>query len=331
MTVSKCTVIGAGSWGTTIARILATNVEKVVLWARDEEVIVGINSRHTNERFLPDVTLPENVSATGAYDVAFGASGLVVWAIPLQYTRARLMDCAGYLPAGSVVVNLSKGIENDTLCRPSQIIPKLCPQIAAFGTLGGPNVAIEIATGKPAEASLALESHWEQDGLERLFSTDSFKVRLTPDLVALELAGALKNVVALAAGLCDGLQMGENFKGAIVARGFNEMCVVGRALAANPEAFSSAFALGDLLATSYSRNSRNRTLGSYIATEGSLDKAISKLNGRVAEGVATAGSCLELGRRLNLNLPLVGKINEILGGRVSVESFRAELIALSHR
>lgn len=321
--VRKIAVIGAGSWGTVVANILAANVEEVVLWARDPDVVDSINLRNTNEKFLPQFRLGNNVRATAQYAEALNHAQLVLWAIPVQYTRDRLRDCTSHIQPAAIFVNLSKGIEIGTWYRPSQIVARECPSLRASGTLGGANIASEVAQGLPARATLAISNHWEVAGLEKLFCSSTFAVELSGDLVAVELAGALKNVVAIGAGICDGLAVGENAKATVIARGFSEIRMLGQALSANPEAFNLSFGLGDLLTTCYSPGSRNRSLGEQLGRGLCLPEAVVALKGRVAEGVATTKACCELARKLSLKLRLVESINDALENRAPARGILA--------
>lgn len=324
--ISNAAVIGAGSWGTTVANLLAENVARVTLWARDPEVVHSIGGSGVNQRFLPELKLRGNVRPTNSYEEAFVSARLILWAIPVQHTRGRLRDCASYIAPDAIFINLSKGLEERTLYRPSQIILDVCPSLHTVGTLGGPNIAAEVARGMSTEASLAVLNHWKVRGLERLLTTPTFRVALSPDLVALEVAGALKNVVAIAAGICDGLGAGNNLKSAIVARGFEEMCVVGRELGANPNSFTGSFGLGDLMATCFSWSSRNRSLGEQLGAGRSLSEATEALRGRVAEGVTTSRGCCELCKKLGLDLRLMDLVERVLNGGAKPSEFLIGLL-----
>ena len=324
--ITQATVIGAGSWGTTVADILAKNVPNVILWGRNQKDIDCINSSRTNKRFLPNLKLSENVRATSDYSEAFEGSGLFVWAIPVQYTRERLKSCANWFPADSIVVNLSKGLENGSWYRPSQIIAQECAQIACVGTLSGPNLASEIAAGKPASAALAFDNHWELAGLESLFTSKNFSVALSPHIIAIEVAGALKNIIAIAAGICDGAELGWNIKSSVITKGFAEMQLIGCALGANKDSFTSLFALGDLIATCGSASSRNRMLGERIGRGDTLEQAKLSLNGRVAEGVATTFACREFSEKIGLELPLMYQIHEVLVNGLNLKKLVASAL-----
>ncbi len=316
----KITVVGAGSWGTVVASLLSRNNQNVVIWGRNQDVVDSINDTHINKNFLPQFKLPENLRASSNYDEAFTDSNLIVWAIPAQFTRERIIDCKQWFNEDAIIVNLAKGIEAKTLYRPSQVIAEECRNIKLIGSLGGPNIASEISNNKPATATLAIDRHWEQKGLNCLFSSPTFKVDLSPHLVALELSGALKNIVAIASGVCDGLDLGWNIKSTIIAQGFREMQIIGGALGGSPDSFASAFGLGDLIVTCSSKHSRNRTLGESIGKGDSLVVAEKSLNGRVAEGIATTASCYQLADKLSLETPILSLIHELLfdGGKSRV-------------
>lgn len=319
--ISKAAVIGAGSWGTTVAAILASNIDHVMLWGRNEDDVHAINSAHVNRRFLPNFTLPGNIQATTQYEDAFSGCQLFVWAIPVQYTRERLQDCKRWISPNAIMVNLSKGLEEDTWYRPSEIIAQECTQCSIVGTLSGPNLAAEISAGKRASATLAIANYWELSGLESLFSSSNFTVELSPHVIALELAAALKNIVAIAAGICDGLELGWNIKASVIAVGFSEIQSLGEALGANKDSFVSVFCLGDLIATCGSENSRNHTLGERIGRGDTLEEAKMYLNGRVAEGVATTVACHQFMDRIGLYLPLVDLVYQTLTVGLESEKF----------
>src|SRR5690606_16110713 len=182
-------------------------------------------------------------------------------------------DCATFLQPDTILVNLSKGLEDGSCFRPSQVLAQECPRVRTIGSLAGPNIATEIARGKFAQGMLAMTNHWEVQGLDELISTENYQVKLCPDLVALEVASALKNVVALSAGVCDGLGIGINGKSAIISMGFEEMRMMGRSLGANPDFFVSPSALGDLIVTCFSPNSRNRMMGECLGAGCTFEEA----------------------------------------------------------
>jgi len=276
---------------------------------------------------LPKLRLAQNLKATTSYDEAFDECGLYVWAIPVQFTRERLKNCGSFFPENSIIINLSKGFESGTCYRPSQIIAQECRGAAHVGTLGGPNLASEISAGMPAAATLAIDNHWEHLGLESVFSADHFTVDISPHLIALEVAGALKNIIAIASGVCDGLNLGWNVKASLIAKGFDEMQKVGCELGASRESFANVFALGDLIATCGSNASRNWILGNQIGMGYSLEDAKKTLGGRVAEGAATVLACRQFAEQVGIILPLMFEVYEILLNGLDRDRFVAAALS----
>lgn len=316
-------MIGAGAWGTTVAHMVSRNVDEVIVWGRDPDVIEAINGQRTNPKFLPNIQLNNNLVATNNEADTIAGSKLIIWAIPVQFTRERIRKFKQWIGTDHTIINLSKGIEHGSCSRPSQIFQEECGPICSIGTLGGGNIASEIAAGKPASAILAMDKYWEFDNLTQLFLTDNFNVTMSPSLVALEIAGALKNIVALAAGICDGLELGWNYKSSIIARGFQEMRILGQALGASPECFVQDFSLGDVITTCCSPSSRNRFFGESLGRGASLNEAIEALNGRVAEGITTTHACSQLTDKLNMVLPILNAVTDCLNGKNVAEHFLA--------
>lgn len=320
MAKTRVTVIGAGAWGTTVADLLAKNCEEVYLWASQPSAAEEIRRTRQNRLYLPGVELRHNVLAFHEVAAAPLDSPLLVWAIPVQFLRSRLGQFVEHLPRGAVCVNLGKGLEVDTLARPSEILREECPGLRAVGTLAGPNIASEVAGGMYTEVTLAMSDHRLLSEVAGYFSADALRVHLTADLTGLELSAALKNVCAIAAGVCDGLRLGANTKGLVIAAGLEEMRRIGAALGANPDSFLTGCTLGDVLASCYSESGRNRRTGEYLGAGKSLDEALRLLNGRVAEGVPTCEACHQLQARLGLSLPLVESVHRLLRGAIDADA-----------
>jgi glycerol-3-phosphate dehydrogenase (NAD(P)+) len=290
-------------------------------------VASSVNTRKINELFLPHLRLAENITATNSQEEALTEAVLVLWAIPVQYTRAIVKVSVNYFRPEVTLVNLSKGLEESTWYRPSQILLQECPGLRRVGSLVGPNIAAEVSRGMTAQATLAIANHWEVQGLEKLLSSPTYRVTLSPDLITVEVAGALKNVIAIAAGLCDGLGLGDNGKSVVVAKGFEEMQAVGRAMGANPDSFVSAFALGDLLVTCFSPGSRNRSLGELLGSGRTWAEANRALHGRVAEGAATSKVSSELCGRLGLDLLLMRSVHLVIQGQLKPADLVRQVLA----
>lgn len=315
----KVSVVGGGAWGTAVANLVADNVGGVRLWARDEDVVESINDRRTNPKFLAGVRLSRNLVATTSYEEALVDVELLIWAIPVQYSRERLSEITPMLGRKVVVVNLSKGFEDRTLCRPSEIIRQECPNIANVGSLGGPNIAAEVVRGDLAVATLAMERHWEFRHILTALSSNSFRVELGPDLISLETAGAIKNIVAIGAGICDGMGLGINLKSLAVSVGFEEMKKAVGLFGGNPVALGNAFGLADLLTTCFSSGSRNRTLGEGLGSRADIEDVVASLGGRVAEGLTTCGAWRQLAENAGLDCGFLHLVASIVCGDESVE------------
>lgn len=320
MAKTRVTVIGAGAWGTTVANLLAKNCTDVYLWASQPAVVEDIRRTRQNAAYLPGVTLRGNVVPFHEVVPAPLDSPLIVWAIPVQFLRARLGRFVGHLPRGVVCVNLGKGIEVDTLARPSEILLEECAGLRAVGSLAGPNIASEVAQEMYTEMTLALSDYRLLGEVAGYFAADTLRVHLSADLTGLELSAALKNVCAVAAGVCDGLRLGANTKGLVLAAGLNEMRRIGAVLGANPESFLTGCTLGDVLASCYSESGRNRRVGEYLGAGKPLQEALRLLNGRVSEGVPTCQACRQLQARLGLTLPLVESVHELLEGLIDADT-----------
>ena len=312
----KVTVIGAGAWGTTIANVLAQNSSNVALWTARTEHAHQMKTRRENADYLPGVLLHERVAPTCAVPKAVEGADLIVWAIPIQYLRDRVRTFVSHMPNDAVSVNLGKGLEVGTWARPSEILGNELKSYLALGSLGGPNIASEVASGPYAVATLALTDYRYFEETRKYFSTATFVVRTSADLIGLEVTGALKNVIAIAGGLCDGMRLGVNIKSAVVTTGLREMRELGVGLGANPDSFLSESALGDLVASSFSREGRNRRVGEYLGRGLTLQQAVERLAGRISEGVHSCHACYELQMYLGLDLPLVTALHWLLTGKL---------------
>ncbi len=325
MSLNKIAVVGAGAWGTTMANHLASKAQEVRLWTDQKDTLSAVLERRCNERYLPGVNLNSKIQATDDMAAAAQGCGLIVWALPVQHLRKRLKQFRPFLTNNMMAINLGKGIEEKTWARPSEILTEEYGKFQTVGSLMGPNIAKEVAQGLFAEATLALSNFRFLDSLQPVFSSDQFKVVGSSDLTGVELAGALKNIVAIAAGMCDGFAVGVNTKSIIVAKGLNEMRRIGVALGANPDSFLSESTLGDLLTSCFSASGRNRCFGESLAKGRSPQDAMEDLAGRVAEGVATCHACQELSDRLRLQLPIIGSLSRLLRGGMDARECLEEM------
>jgi glycerol-3-phosphate dehydrogenase (NAD(P)+) len=308
--VRKVTVLGGGAMGTGCSILLSERGDcSVVLWTRNSLQADELARSRENRRLLPGVRLPESVAVTANIQAAAGAD-LFVAAIPTAYLREALTALAPHLPPGRPVVSVIKGIENDTFLRPSDIILEvLGPRDVA--ALCGPSHAEEFARRLPASVVVAGANPGFLRDVQTLFTTDRFRVYTNPDLVGVELAAALKNVVAIAAGICDGLNYGDNAKAALLTRGIVEISRFGVALGAEEATFAGLAGIGDLITTCFSRYGRNRRVGERLGQGAALPDVLAEING-VAEGVTTCKSVYDLARKRGIDMPIVTEVYRVL-------------------
>jgi glycerol-3-phosphate dehydrogenase (NAD(P)+) len=315
-------VLGAGAWGTTLAIRLADAERPVTLWAHTPDAAEALAQDRENRRYLPGHTFPPNVrvATDDAYLREPHRAYLV--AVPSAHLRTTLQRLAPLLDERAVLVSLVKGIEQGTNLRMSQVIEQELPG-RGVAVLSGPNLAREIAAGKPAGSVVAAADGELAADIAALLSSDRFRVYTNPDVVGVELAGALKNVVALAAGMVDGLGFGDSAKAGIITRGLAEMTRLGVAAGANPLTFAGLAGVGDLIATCMSPLSRNRRAGELLASGVSWTDAAAQLNG-VAEGVFTVAGALALGAAHGVELPIAEQVSAVIsGGRPPLEAVAA--------
>lgn len=305
------TVLGAGAMGTACAWVLAQNEQRDVgLWGRSSEHTARIRETRRNERLLQNVQLPGNVLVTSDAAEALSKTDVVLVCIPMKGLREVLSDVAGQIPKRALMVSTIKGIEVSTLRRPSQIIQEFCPENPIVA-LGGPCHAEEVVERKPASIVAASATAGAAEQLQALLSTDFLRVYVNADLVGVELGGALKNVIAIAAGICDGLEFGDNAKAALLTRGLNEMVRFGKMMGADPRTFYGLAGLGDLVTTCNSRHSRNRHVGECLG-KGLTLADIERSMSAVAEGVLTTRSVHQLAATKQIDMPIAGQVYAVL-------------------
>jgi glycerol-3-phosphate dehydrogenase (NAD(P)+) len=305
-------VIGAGSWGTTVAAILASRVP-TVLWGRNTELVGSIARTHENAEYLPGIALPRELRATSDLERACAGADVIVMAVPSHGFRAVLCDARSALPVDVPIVSLSKGVERDTLFRMSQVvIDVLGPDHEdRVAVLTGPNLAREVAEAQPAASVIACRNEDTATWLQSLFMTNMFRVYTNRDIIGCEIAGALKNVIAIAVGAAAGLGYGDNAQAAIVTRGLAELTRLGVALGGEPLTFAGLAGLGDLVATCTSAHSRNRSVGVELGRGRTLDEVVEKTN-MVAEGVRSTEAVLELAARAGVEMPIATVVGAVL-------------------
>jgi glycerol-3-phosphate dehydrogenase (NAD(P)+) len=308
----KIAVIGAGSWGTTVAALACANAP-TVLWARDAAVAERINDVHRSEDYLPGVDLPPELRATSSLTDACGDAEVVVMAVPSHGFRAVLADAGAAIPSDVPVISLSKGLEQGTVLRMTEVVADVLPEHRRdrIGVLTGPNLAREVAAGQPTASVVAVGDDETAEALQRLFMTKTFRVYTNPDVVGCEIAGTLKNVIAIAAGIAAGLGYGDNTKAALITRGLAELARLGMKLGGDPLTFSGLAGMGDLVATCTSDKSRNRTVGVALGEGRALDDIVAEMK-MVAEGVKSTEAVLELARRSGVELPIAEQVGAVL-------------------
>jgi glycerol-3-phosphate dehydrogenase (NAD(P)+) len=303
-------IIGAGAWGTTLAIHLADAQRPVSLWAHSSEAAERLAHARTNERYLPGVVFPPNVRVLNGDEELGEPHRFYVLAVPSEHVRSTVRRVGPRLHPGAAILSVVKGIEGGTHLRMSQVIAEELPG-RPVAALSGPNLAREIAGGKPAGSVIASDDAALSAELAGVLSSDRFRVYTNPDVVGVELCGALKNVVALAAGMVDGLGFGDSAKAGIITRGLAEMTRLGVAAGANPLTFAGLAGVGDLIATCMSPLSRNRRAGELIASGVPWPDAEARLSG-VAEGVATVVGALELAGEYGVEMPIAEQVRAVV-------------------
>lgn len=310
--MTRVAVMGAGSWGTAVGKILADAGSDVVMWARRDRVAREINETNCNDTYLPGIVLPGSVTAsTDPAEVLAGADEVVL-AVPSQSLRDNLDRWVDLLEPGAGVISLAKGIETGTLMRISEVVREVTglPE-GRVAVLSGPNLAREVAEGQPAATVIACSDAERATRLQDAFSTRYFRPYTNTDVVGCEIGGATKNVIALVCGIASGMGLGDNTMATLVTRGLAETTRLGVALGANPATLAGLAGLGDLVATCTSPLSRNRSFGERLGRGENLEQAQEATNGQVAEGVKSCTSIRELGNRAGVEMPLADAIHEI--------------------
>ena len=318
-------VIGAGAWGTTLAAHLAAAERPVTLWAHSPEASARLAAERENRRYLPGITFPPNVRVAGDDGHLGEPYRAYLLAVPSAHVRSTLRRLGPVLDRNAAILSLVKGIEEGTQRRMSEVIVEELPGAGA-AVLSGPNLAREIAAGKPAGSVVAAEDAALAEELATMLASDRFRVYTNPDVVGVELCGALKNVIALAAGMVDGLGLGDSAKAAIITRGLAEMTRLGVAAGANPLTFAGLAGVGDLIATCMSPLSRNRRAGELMAGGLAWPQAATQLSG-VAEGVTTVRGALALAATHDVELPIAEQVAAVVHEGKGPMTAVAELMA----
>ena len=306
------TVLGAGSWGSTVAS-LATALNPTVIWARNPEVASEINENHTNSTYLPATTLPRRLRATAELQEAVRTADVLIVGVPSKGFRATLDDARRWIRPWIPVVSLTKGIEAGTLLRMTQIIEELLPGHPA-AALSGPNLAREIMAGQAAASVVATKDLSVAAALQQVLQHKLFRVYRNHDVIGAEIGGALKNVIAIAAGIGEGLGVGDNTRAAVMTRGLAELTRLGVAMGAEQQTLAGLAGMGDLVATCMSPYSRNRTVGEMLGRGKQLEEILAEMH-MVAEGVNTARLALTLAESYGVELPICQEIHRVVTGQ----------------
>ena len=322
--MKRAGVVGGGAWGTALAQVCARAGLETVLWAREREVVEGVNSAHENPLFLPGVTLDASIHATGDY-VDLARSDLILAVSPAQHLRSTLQALAPHLGAGVPVVLCAKGVEQGSLKLMTEVMAETAPDAAA-AVLSGPSFAGEVARGLPTAVTLACPDEDLGWRLAEAIATPTFRPYLAQDMIGAEAGGAVKNVLAIACGIVEGRGLGRSAHAALITRGFAEMTRLAVALGAKAETLAGLCGLGDLVLTCSSPQSRNMSVGIALGGGESLQQALAgKLS--VAEGVASAPAVRELAARHGVDMPICQAVAAVLAGEARVETAIGELLS----
>jgi glycerol-3-phosphate dehydrogenase (NAD(P)+) len=310
--MSDIAVLGAGSWGTTLADLLARKGDTVRLWAYEPEVVEAVNREHLNPVFLEGVALAPGLRAFGDPSEAVGGADVIVSAPPSHVLRQVLRRVQSAVRPGALVVSATKGIEADSLALMSAIVAECLPGVR-FAALSGPSFALEVARGQPTAVVAAARDEATARDAQRVFATPTFRVYSNQDVVGVELAGALKNVIAIAAGILEGLGLGHNPRAALITRGLAEITRLGVAMGADPLTFAGLAGMGDLVLTATGGLSRNRSLGVALGRGETFD-SYHRAHRSVAEGANTSRAGVALAKRMGVEMPITQQVSDVLFG-----------------
>lgn len=313
--MKKITVIGAGSFGTSLAILLTNKGYDVSIWGRKKSQLALMRETRENPHYLPKVKLPESLKIVDDMGDALKGADMLVFSVPAQNFRGVLETAKEFMTGKEIVVNVAKGIEKGTLMRLSEVAKEVIPNIC-YVALSGPSHAEEVARLLPTTVAVSCEDKAVALEVQEIFNTDRFRVYTNDDLVGVELGGSLKNIIALGAGISDGMGFGDNAKAAMMTRGITEMIRLGTAMGSKSETFSGLTGLGDLIVTCTSMHSRNRRCGILIGQGMSVNDAVDEI-GMVVEGLATAEAAGALAEKYNIEMPITQSICDLIYGRTN--------------
>jgi glycerol-3-phosphate dehydrogenase (NAD(P)+) len=320
-------VMGAGAWGTALAKLLADAGGEVTLWARRPDLAAEINSSRHNPDYLPGVKLPANISATADAKEALSGVTTVLLAVPAQTMRTNLDQWSGLFDTGATLVSTAKGIELGTLMRMSQVIVDVTGfDTSQVAVISGPNLASEITAGQPAATVIACSDSGRAVAVQRMLNAGYFRPYTNADVIGTEIGGACKNVIALACGMAAGVGLGENTAAAIITRGLAEIMRLGIAVGAKGATLAGLAGVGDLVATCTSPQSRNRSFGESLGKGDTLESALRARGGHVVEGVTSCESVLALASSYDVEMPLTDAVHRVCHKGLSVDQAMARLL-----
>jgi glycerol-3-phosphate dehydrogenase (NAD(P)+) len=305
----KVGLLGGGSWGTTVASLTAKN-SPTIIWARNQEIVDEINEHHTNSKYLPNAKLTQSLRASTSIKETVEDADVIVMGVPSQSLREVLEEAKPHIRPWVPIINLAKGLEISTKMRMTEVIEELMPG-HPIGVLTGPNLAKEIHFGKAAAAVIAMVDHSIAKSLQPVFSSGLFRVYTNDDVIGCELGGALKNIYAIATGMGDGSNAGDNTRAAIITRGLAELTRLGIAMGGKKSTFAGLAGMGDLVATCSSTKSRNHHVGFQLGRGKSLEQIINEMD-EIAEGVKTAKVVMELAKQYKIDMPIAKEIYKVL-------------------
>ena len=327
--MGRICVLGAGSWAMGISILLSNNGHEVIMWSAVPSEIELLERDKGNPRFLPGVKLPDDIKFTGDIEAAVSDSDVIVMAVASKFIRSTAQRLEGLIRPGRIIVNLAKGIEDGTLYTPKQVIEDVLPQADVY-VLSGPSHAEEVSRGLPTVVTIAGDNKKMAKYLQGIFSSNVFRVYTSSDALGVELGGALKNVIALAAGMADGIGYGDNTKAALITRGIKEMSRLAIKMGAEAETLYGLSGVGDLIVTCASMHSRNRRAGILIGQGKTMEEAVAEVN-MVVEGIVSAKAAKELALKYEVEMPIVDAVNSVLFEDVSVRDAVNELMGRAFR
>lgn len=324
----KIAIIGAGSWGTALAIVLSDNGHVVRLWGHNPEQINEINTLHTNRKYLPDIILQSSIVGFSSLEEVLDGIEIIVLAVPTKAIREVLGKIKKNQKNALTIVHVSKGIEPDSLLRISEIIEEEMPAelIQSIVVLSGPSHAEEVSLRQPTTVTVSSKQMQEAERIQDLFINHNFRVYTNPDIIGVEIGGALKNIIALAAGITDGLGYGDNAKAALMTRGLAEISRLGTKMGASPLTFSGLTGIGDLIVTCTSVHSRNWRAGNLLGKGKSLQEVLDNM-GMVVEGVRTTKAAYQLAEKFNVSMPITNALYNVLFNNISVKDAVDALMA----